>query len=185
MKTINMENIDTIILPDLQEKKPRAKKEPKQVLVQKTILPRINRTLTCNFCKSEKILNPDQFQLLFDIHETEDKVAEDFMCKQCEMQMKRNPYEFWTIHGNQFFELAKEIKVEFELFKQAAKTQPNVLTLQNKCTTILGNYRIANDNYEFITSNQLPIAIKIRNVPFVGAVILNVYENREKRVQIV
>ena len=85
-----MENIKSIILPDFKAKKTRSKKEPTKILIEKESLSRTNRTLICKYCESDRILNPDQYQSLFDLHGSEEKVNEEFQCKPCEMNMKNN-----------------------------------------------------------------------------------------------
>lgn len=175
-----MENIESIILPDLS-KKPKTEKPPKKVLVEKEVVSRINRNVTCGYCEIEKILNPDQYQLLLDTHGTED----EFMCKSCEVAMKRTPLEFWTIHGPQFKIMCKHLKNTFDSYKaSAAQGQPDALKLQADSAAIMLANKIVDPNYEFVIENQIPVAMRIKNFPCVGSVVLRVYEQGKNRIVI-
>ena len=69
-----MENINTFILPEI--KKPeKPKKESKKILDTKERLTRVNREVTCAYCDELKILNPDHYQLLYDIHGSDEKIS--------------------------------------------------------------------------------------------------------------
>lgn len=177
-----MENIDNIILPDFKAKKTRIKKEPKKVLVEKESLPRVNRTVICKYCSNERILNPDQYQNLFDSYGSEEKVNEEFFCKPCDMNMKNNPFLFWSIHGEQLQILSKNLKTAFDVYKSSSKNPSDAVAMQNMSVSFLKECKIFDPNFEFIIIDRLPVGIKIKNFPFVGTVILNVYENRNQRI---
>lgn len=177
-----MENIDNIILPDFKAKKTRPKKEPKKVLVEKEALPRINRTVVCKFCGCDRILNPDQYQNLFDLHGSEEKVNEEFCCKPCEMNMKNNPFLFWTTYGEQLHVLSKNLKTAFDIYKSSSKSPSDAVAMQNMSVSFLKECKIFDPNFEFIIVDRLPVGLKIKNFPFVGNVVLNVYENRKQRI---
>lgn len=176
-----MENIDSIILPDLAPKK-RPKKEPEKILVEKQTLSRVNRTIACRYCEEEKILNPDQYQALFDLHEDEEKIKEEFFCKSCDVKMRKNPYEFWARKGDSLHELSKSLRNVFEAFKISQKTQNDVFVLQNSCAGILSQSKISPDNVEFTIDSGNPISLKIKNFPFIGEVVINVYEPKASRI---
>ena len=180
-----MENIDSIILPDFKAKKTRPKKENKKVLVEKETLPRINRTVVCKYCESDRILNPDQYQSLFDLHGSEEKVAEEFCCKPCEMHMKNNPFYFWVTYGEPLHILSKNLKTTFDIYKTSARSQADAVALQNMTVSFMKEVKISDSNFEFIIVDRVPVGMKIKNFPFVGEVILNVYENRKQRITIV
>ena len=180
-----MENIDNIILPDFKAKKTRSKKEPKKVLVEKETLPRTNRTVVCKFCESDRILNPDQYQSLFDLHGSEEKISQEFCCKPCEMHMKNNPFSFWVIYGEHLQVLSKNLKTTFDLYKSSSKSPADAVALQNMSIAFLKEVKILEPNFEFIVIDHLPVGMKIKNFPFVGTVILNVYENKKQRITII
>jgi hypothetical protein len=177
-----MENIDSIILPDLT-KKPKTEKPPKKVLVEKSVVSRVNRNVVCGYCEIEKILNPDQYQLLLDTH-GEDKIAEEYICKPCEMNMKRNPLEFWAIHGPQFKIMIKHLKNSFDSYKHSTRQGPDAVKLQTDVASIMFANKIVDPNYEFITENWIPVAMKIKNFPCVGSIILRVYEQGKNKIVI-
>lgn len=180
-----MENIESIILPDFKAKQTRPKKENKKVLVEKETLPRTNRTVVCKFCESDRILNPDQYQSLFDLHGSEERVAAEFCCKPCEMNMKNNPFYFWVTYGEPLHILSKNLKTAFDIYKSSAKTPVDAVALQNMSVSFLKEAKISESNFEFVIINRLPVGMKIKNFPFVGEVILNVYENRKQRITII
>jgi len=176
-----MENIDQIVLPDFG-KKEKKEKEPKKVLVEKTQLSKINRKIDCNFCQTEKILNPAQYQTLFNLHDTEEKLKAEFMCKSCEMEMKRNPILFWAIHGNCFEILAKQVKTVFDDYRSSARSTQDLVNLQTDTMQLMLDSKIKDSSVEFLLTNNLPTGLAIRNVPFVGTVTLNVYETKTNRI---
>jgi hypothetical protein len=177
-----MEDITSIILPDLSPKK-RQKKEPEKILVEKQKLSRINRTIVCKYCEEEKILNPDQYQALFDLHGSEEKINEEFYCKSCDVKMRKNPYEFWARKGDSLHELGKNLKNVFESFRVSQKSQNDVFVLQNSCAGILSQNKISPDNVEFIIDNQgNPTSLKIKNFPFIGEVMIHTYEPKATRL---
>lgn len=176
-----MENLDSIILPDLTPKK-RQKKEPEKILVEKQKLSRINRTITCKYCEEEKILNPDQYQALFDLHDSEEKIAEEFFCKSCDVKIRKNPFEFWARKGESLHELSKNLKSVFESFRVSQKTQNDVFVLQNSCAGILSQCKITPENVEFIIDDGNPTSLKIKNFPFIGEVVIHVYEPKPSRI---
>jgi hypothetical protein len=177
-----MENIENIMLPDFKAEKPRSKKQPKKILVEKESLPRLNRTVLCKFCQNDRILNPDQFQNLFDLHGSEEKVNEEFFCKPCDMNMKHNPFLFWAMHGELLHVLSKNIKTVFDIYKTSSRSPADALALQNMSVSFLKECKISDLNYEFIIMDQIPVGLKIKNFPFVGNIVLNVYENKKQRI---
>jgi hypothetical protein len=179
-----MENIESIILPDFKAKKTRPKKENKKVLVEKETLPRTNRTVVCKYCESDRILNPDQYQSLFDLHGSEEKVAEEFCCKPCEMIMKNNPFYFWVNYGDSLHILSKNLKTAFDIYKTSSRSSADAVALQNMTVSFMKEVKISDSNFEFIIVDRIPVGMKIKNFPFVGEIILNVYENKKQRITI-
>ena len=175
-----MENIESIILPDLNAKPKRKKKESKTVLVEKETLPRVNRTVVCNYCDEEKILSPDQYQDLFESFQSEGKLKDEFSCKSCEMAAKDNPFAFWTVHGEQFQAVARRLKEIFDRYHASRHAEPDAVAMQTASVDLLKTVHIREPNFEFVIENRLPVAMRIRNVPFVGSVLLKVYESRRK-----
>lgn len=183
-----MEDINKIILPDLS-KKPDAKKTAKKTAAKrvkedKETLPRVNRKLNCRFCDEERILNPDQYQKLFDIHGSEEEIQKEFECKPCYMEMKINPFLFWTKYGDQLQTLCKNLKTAFDVYRSSARGVAEARALQTMCGTFLKEAKISDTGYEFIISEHLPTGLKIKNFPFVGDISLFVYENRKSRIRI-
>lgn len=185
-----MENIESFILPDItapkttKASKGPAKKAPAKVLVEKEVLSRVNRTVVCNYCDADKILNPDQYQQLFDIHGNEESLKAEFMCKPCEMEMKRNPIRFWTLFGEPLQVLSKHLKNAFESFRNSAHTNQDVVNMQTQCMVHLKECRIIEPNFEFVIQDRQPVAMRIKNIPYVGSLILKVYEQRRNRINI-
>lgn len=180
-----MENILSIVLPDFGKEKKTAKpkKPPTVVTVEKSILSKINRTVTCKYCENQRILNPDQYQSLFEEHGSEEVLNEEFMCKPCYMNMKRNPIKFWTIFGESYQTLSKNLKYVFEAFKSSPQNNADVVTLQAESARVLKECGII-DNYEFVIHDKLPVAITIKSAPFVGIISLRVYEQKKNRIYI-
>ncbi len=170
-------------MPDLSAK-PKTSKPPKKVLVEKETLSRVNRTVICPYCESEKILNPDQYQILFDYHGTEQAVLDEFMCKACEMDMKRNPIKFWAIYGEPLQILSKNLKSAFDQYKNSSRGEPDAVNMQVSCSAFLKEFKIVEPNFEFIIVDRLPIAMKIRHFPCIGNIILRVYEQRKNRIYV-
>ena len=107
----------------------------------KKLLSKVNRPMNCIFCETERILNPQQYQAYYDYWGDEDKIKRNFVCKPCEVKQNDNPFLFWLTNH----EMVKRLTTNF--------------LQQNK---------IDSANMEFILENQLPVAIKIKNMPFVG-----------------
>lgn len=179
-----MENIETIIIPSPVKKEKVESK--KKVLVEKESLPRKNRTITCKYCQVDKILNPDQYQALFDAcGSSDERIKDEFMCKSCEMSMKRNPFLFWTNHGDAFSSISRDIKAIFDTFKNSKREVSDAVQLQNSSVSVMQNYNIPDFNFEFIVSDGLPSGIKIKNLPFVGPISLNVYKTGKEKVEMI
>jgi hypothetical protein len=158
----------------------KPKKEPTKVLVEKEVLAKTNRTVICKYCESPRILNPDQYQTLFDQYESEEKLNEEFMCKPCDMDMKRNPIKFWTLFGEPLQILSKNLKAAFEAYRMSARTDADVVSMQTTCIAMLKECKIVEPNFEFIIHERFPVALAIKNIPYVGTVILRVYEQQRK-----
>lgn len=184
MKITNMQDINSIILPEISSSKTKPKKSNTTVLVEKESLSKTNHIIVCNYCGSDKILNPVQYQNLFDTHESEEKLKEQFMCKPCEMNMRKNPFEFYTIHGEQFETLSKNLRNVFDAYRNSTRNPNDGVVLQDTAVSILRECKIIEPNFEFIIDNRVPVAMKIKNVPFVGTVILRVYEPRKSRIYV-
>ncbi len=162
--------------------KPKKVKEPKelkQIPDNRPRLPKSNRTVVCNFCEADKILNPEQYQAYFDFYGDEEKINREFICKTCEVKAKENPFRFWTEHSPLVRKLCKNIKVAFEIFQRSERFNEDVLALQNMVNGFLAEAYIAADKYEFISEKQLPVALRIKNIPFVDTIILQPYEQNK------
>lgn len=147
-------------------------------------LVKVNRTVKCIHCEEDRILNPEQYQSYFDYWGDEDKIARNFVCKPCDVQIQDNPFRFWTIYGEQYRKLTKALKAAFEAFKDSARTSQDELRLTQTIIMHLNNANISatpqllsNTHLEFIISNKLVTGLKIKNVPFVGTVTINPYES--------
>jgi hypothetical protein len=179
-----MEDLSSIILPDLSKNKVKRAKPAKTVLVEKQELSRVNRTVTCGFCENEKILNPDQYQSLFESLGSEEKIQEEFMCKSCEVSMRRNPFDFWTRYGEHYQTLSKSLRQIFDRYAASNRTSNDALILQNSTFDVIKNCKILPENIEFVIDNLNPVALKIKSVPFVGEVLLRIYEPKNSRIRI-
>jgi hypothetical protein len=178
-----MENIDTFILPDI--KKPeKPKKEPKMVPNARDRLTRSNREVPCAYCSEIKILNPDQYQLLFDTHGSDEKIKDEYMCKPCDMKAKNNPVEFWLRHGEQLHVLAKDLKEVYDLFNASFKTQQDLVALNNIVRDKLSVLKISNFSI-LISRDNTARGIQLREFPFVGTINVKIYEDRKTRIEII
>jgi hypothetical protein len=178
-----MENINTFILPEI--KKPeKPKKEPKKILDVKERLTRTNREVNCAYCSELKILNPDHYQLLYDIHGSDEKIADEYMCKPCDIKAKHNPVEFWLTHGELLQNLSKDIKDMFDAYNGSFKTQQDMAVLQSILTDKLKSSNITSFSI-LISRDNLGKGIQIKNFPFVGTINLKIYEQRKNRIEVV
>lgn len=165
-------------MPDLPKKSGRKRKTENEKL------PRTNREITCIYCENIKILNPDQYQDLFDLHKDEEKIKQEFYCKPCEMQMRNNPFKFWTIYGEQYKTLFKNLKTSFELYKNSSHSLEDAASLQKMSINFMKECNIKEPNFEFIIEDRNPVGMIIKSVPFVGDVVLNIYESKNSRISI-
>ena len=191
-----MEDKTNINLPDFTEK-PNTKKRTSvtkkanvktTVSVEKEILTRTNRDVICNYCNCSKILNPDQYQALYDIYNSEDALNKNFICKECEMDMKRNPMRFGVLHGEPLQELSRHIKAAFDIFNRSNKNDQSFNIMQSSVLFHMKERVIAEDNVEFVARQSQTgpefHSIKIHNIPFIGTVTIKPYENIKNRVTI-
>ena len=187
------ENTTDFVVPEMETvKKRKTKQQTKQILEERPRLPRTNRTIPCAFCTTDKILNPDQYQALLDYWGNEEKIAREFMCKDCEVAMKDNPFKFWARHGDLLHALTRKLRAAFEVFNATNRGTSDVISLQNMVNSFLGEAFINNSLVEYITEPQ-PIpqnpraffvkALKIRNMPFIGTTTLQPYEPVNSRLK--
>jgi hypothetical protein len=99
--------------------------------------------------------------------------------------MKNNPFSFWVIYGDHLQVLSKNLRTAFDLYKSSSKSPADAVALQNMSIAFLKEAKILEPNFEFIIIDYLPVGMKIKNFPFVGTVILNVYENKKQRITII
>jgi len=182
-----LENTTEFVVPEMKQRKRKEKKEPKQILEERPRLTRTNRTIPCAFCATEKILNPDQYQARFDYWGDEEKLAREFMCKDCEVSMKENQFKFWAKHGELFQTLTRKIKAAFEVFNASNRGNPETVTLQNMVNSFLGEAFIDPRTVEYGTEPAargfLVKTLKLRNLPFIGTLTLQPYESVNNRLK--
>lgn len=184
-----MENITDFVLPvlDKPEKQKKQKKQPKQILEERPRLPRTNRTIKCAFCSSEKILNPDQYQGLFDYWGNEEKIEREFMCKDCDVAQKENPILFGAKHGELFINLTKKIRAAFEVFNSSTRTNEHIVALQNMVNSFLSEVKIDTRSAEYGTepapNGFIVKTLKLNNMPFIGTITLHPYEQPINRIR--
>jgi hypothetical protein len=135
---------------------------------EKKKLSKVNRELDCPFCGEKRILNPNQYQSYYDYWGDEDKIKRNFICKPCEVKQNENPFLFWLQHHESTRKANRALKAVFELYKSSRRTQEDILALQNMTVNVMSEYKIDPTNIEFITENNLPTAIRIKHMPFVG-----------------
>lgn len=180
-----MENIDSILLPDLSDKKKTPpKKETKKIANARDRLPRLNREVKCAYCETIKILNPDQYQLLFDIHGSEDNISSSFMCKPCEMESRNNPIKFWSIHGDFWGPFSREAKEIMDAFNSSHKTQQDLTVLQQIIASKLQTLYVTSNFLILLDRDHTARGIRIENFPFIGNIDLKVYEHKKNKVSI-
>lgn len=146
-------------------------------------LAKVNRNVTCIFCATERILNPEQYQAYFDYWGDEEKIKRNFVCQPCDTKQSENPFAFWVTHHEKTRKLTKGLKAIFEVYRASNKTDIDVKSLQDMTVHLLGEYQITGNNMEFIIENQLPAGVKIRNMPFVGTIELKPYN--ETKINII
>lgn len=142
---------------------------------EKKKLSKINRSIPCVFCETERILNPTQYQAYFDYWGDEDKIKRNFICQPCETKQNDNPFAFWINHHEKTRKLLKGLKAIFEVYKASTRSNGEVKTLQDTTISLLKENRISDGNMEFIIENQLPVGVRIRNMPFVGTIEMKPY----------
>ena len=182
-----MENTTEFVLPVIEKTKRQKKQPPKQILEERPRLPRTNRTIKCAFCASEKILNPDQYQSLFDYWGNEEKIEREFMCKDCDVAMKDNPILFWAKHSELLPALARKIRAAFEVFNSSIRDNENTVVLQNMVNSFLGEVKIDTRLAEYGTepaANGFTVkTLKLNNMHFIGTVTLYPYEQPSNRIR--
>lgn len=185
-----MENTNEFIVPETITK-PRKKKEkiePKQILEERPRLTRTNRTIPCAYCSTEKILNPDQYQSMFDYWGNEEKIAREFMCKDCEVSMKENPIKFWAKHGELLPTLTRKVRAAFEVFNSSARGNNEIVTLQNMINSFLGEVfidpRLAEYGTEPAARGFLVKTLKLKTLPFIGNITIQPYESSNNRFKL-
>jgi hypothetical protein len=182
-----MENTTDFVLPVIEKTRKPKKQPPKQILEERPRLPRTNRTIKCAFCASEKILNPDQYQALFDYWGNEEKIEREFMCKDCDVAMKDNPILFWAKYSELLPALARKIRAAFEVFNSSTKGNENTVVLQNMVNSFLGEVKIDTRLAEYGTEpapNGFTVKnLKLNNMPFIGTVTLYPYEQPSNRIR--
>lgn len=136
-------------------------KEPKK-------LAKVNRPINCIFCESERILNPKQYQSYFDYWGDEEKIKRNFVCKPCEMLQNENPFSFWLKNHDSVKKVVRALKAVFEVYKGSSKAQEDVVTLQNMTNNVLKDVHVDITKIEFLLENRLPVAVRVKNMPFVG-----------------
>lgn len=171
-------SIQPYVPPTLDKpKKEKKAKEIKTIEEVRERLPRVNREIQCIHCRDLKTLNPDQYQSYFDYWGSIEKVEREFYCKTCDVAMKENPFKFWTFHGDNFKRLGKYLKSCFENYRKSNRNQEDLVSLQNMSLHFLHEADVREPNYEFVIVDSLPHAMKIKNIPFVGNIQLNVYDD--------
>lgn len=145
----------------------------------KKLLSKVNRDVKCIFCEESRILNPQQYQAYYDYWGDEDKITRNFICKPCEVKQNDNPFLFWLYNHDMVKRINRGLKATFEVYKSSGRSNDDVVALQNMATNLLQQNKISSDNMEFILENHLPVAIKIKNMPFIGTFEFRPY-NEEK-----
>lgn len=171
---------DKITLPDFsKEKEKKAGRPPKYGT--KKVLPRTNRWIKCAFCKTDRVLNPDQYQRQFDYHGSEDSILNHWKCQECVVAEQDNPFKFWFDRSDKLNIFAQALKKIFETYivdKDGSKFQNSIIPL-------LDANHIKEPNYQLLTKDGLPEGLHI-NFPFVGNVVIKPLEYLlEKKITIV
>ena len=180
-----MEN--TITETPHKQKKVRKINITKEIIDERPRLPRTNRTIKCAYCGTEKILNPDQYQALYDYWGSEDKISREFMCKDCEMDAKHNPFKFWAKYGEAFQTLSRKIRAAFEVFNSSLKNNEDIIALQNMINSFLNENYIDIKNVEYGTepapNNKFTVkTLKLKTIPFIGTLTIQPYETTNNRL---
>lgn len=98
--------------------------------------------------------------------------------------MKRNPIKFWTLFGEPLQILSKHLKTAFDAYRASSRTTQDVVNMQTQCMVHLKECKIIEPNFEFVVQDGLPVAMAIKNIPYVGTVVLRVNEQRKNRIHI-
>lgn len=193
-----MENKTEIELPDFSKvtltptpaKKAASKKAATKTIVEeRERLPRTNRHINCSYCSTEKVLNPDQYQSYYDFYGSEDKIEREFMCKECEMESKKNPIKFWYKHGDLLQEMSRHIRIAFDLFNRSSKGNNEFNAMRNMVLYHTKEALIEDTGVEFVARqlpNNLPEfhSLKIHKIPHVGTLTIKPYEDKKNRIEI-
>lgn len=181
-----MEELNKIILPEFSKKTQEEKKKPlKKIPNSRERLGKTNREVKCSYCQTLKILNPSQYQSLFDFYGSEEKVEENYMCKPCDMDAKENPIKFWSLHGDFWNPLLKDLKDLFDAFNESNKSRNDFVTLQQIVAKKLLSVHIASEFTLLLERDNTARGIQLKKFPFIGTLNLKIYEQKEKRIQIV
>jgi hypothetical protein len=182
-----MENKTNIELPDFS--KVEEKKSSKVSNSTSKKLPRRNRTIKCAYCGAEKILNPDQYQAYYDFLGSEEKIEREFMCKECEMESKRNPIKFWYKHGELLHDMCKHIRIAFDMFNRSSKGNTEFNSMRSMVLFHTKEAQVDDTNVEFV-ARQLPNnfpefhSLKIHKIPHVGTITLKPYDEKKSRIEV-
>jgi len=186
-----MEKTNEFILPDMskiKKKKIKPATEPTKLIVEeRERLPRTNRTIKCAFCSTEKILNPDQYQSLYDYWGNEDKIQREFMCKDCDIEQKTNPVLFGMKYSELLPTLTRKIRAAFEVYNASNKDNADIVALQNMVNAFLGECHIDTRSAEYGTEPAprgfTVKTLKLNHFPFIGNITLYPYETTQNRVR--
>jgi len=159
-------------------------KKTKSVKRQKTDienLPKVNRTIPCAYCETDKILNPHQYEKRIAYFGNHDAVLRHFKCQECETSENENPFSFNLRHSQIAFQLANELKSCFERFNVSG----NALVIQSEVASILSKNGISAKNHSFVMKDNKAQSLKI-NFPFIGDVLISPLEFRkDKKVEVI
>lgn len=186
---IEMPDFSKVSKPTTSVKTATVKKTVKKITEERERLPRTNRTVLCAYCSAEKILNPDQYQSYYDFYGSEEKIEREFMCKDCEMESKKNPIKFWYKHGEILQEMSRHIRIAFDLFNRSAKGNNEFNAMRNMVLFHTKEASIEDTDVEFV-ARQLPNnfpefhSLKIHKIPHVGTLTIKPYEDKKHRIEI-
>jgi hypothetical protein len=179
-------------LPDFQATKTQksAKKNTKPILTEeRERLPRSNRTIVCPYCGNDKTLNPDQYQAYYDFLGSEEKIEREFICKDCEMESKRNPIKFWYKHGELLQDMARHTKIAFDLFNKSSKGNEEFNSMRSMVLFHTKEAQFDDSDVEFVArqlNNGFPEfhTLKLHKIPHVGTISIKPYEDKKNRIEI-
>jgi hypothetical protein len=131
----------------------------------------VNRTLICKVTGREIIVKPDKYKKLLEYYGTEEKVKDNFVCYNAEIEIRTPRFEYWFSHCEEMADFKSKLFEIFKTFKDSGRTMPDVQVLQTESIKLLNNNGLSDKNIEFIQTrdekSNYVNGIKLKGIPFI------------------